>query len=321
MAVKCDFCGRNNAQSLMDNGAWICNHCIKKLGGFNVWDEKIKTMGRVEAYYEIFRNPKMQNTQKRIIPLKIFTICISIALGIALYYLIGAPKAPDGVVDVKTSIAAIVVVFGTFALIVIGIIAIVKGARAHKIQKKHNDIQNKEEDLKRRQEEFARQQAEYEKQREEFNRHKMEFEQERQREYDQKITEEYERKKRAEEEERRHWKNTDEMTGIQFEQYCAMELKRDHGFVRVEFTKSSGDYGGDLVAYHKDGNKWVIQCKRYSSHVGIDAVQEVLGAKSIYDADRMAVMTNNLLTASAKELARKSGVLVRENIKGSMRVD
>ena len=132
--------------------------------------------------------------------------------------------------------------------------------------------------------------------------------------------EEYERRKR-EEEEQRHWKNTDEMTGIQFEQYCAMEMKRDHGFVRVEFTKTSGDYGGDLIAYHKDGSKWVIQCKRYNGHVGIDAVQEVLGAKAIYEADRMAVMTNSMLTASAKELARKSGVLVRENINGSMRFD
>lgn len=117
------------------------------------------------------------------------------------------------------------------------------------------------------------------------------------------------------------WVITDQMTGIQFEQYCAMELKRDHGFVRVEMTKTSGDYGGDLVAYHVDGSKWVIQCKRYSGHVGIDAVQEVLGAQAMYDADRMAVMTNNVLTASAMELARKTGVVVKENIKGSMRID
>ena len=55
--------------------------------------------------------------------------------------------------------------------------------------------------------------------------------------------------------------------------------------------------------------------------MGIDAVQEVLGAKSIYDADKMAVMTNNILTASAKELASKSEVLVVENIKGTMRFD
>lgn len=132
--------------------------------------------------------------------------------------------------------------------------------------------------------------------------------------------EEYEKRKQ-EEEERRHWKSTDEMTGIQFEQYCAMELKRDYGFVRVEFTKISGDYGGDLIAYNKDGSKWVIQCKRYGTHVGIDAVQEVLGAKAIYEAERMAVMTNNILTASAKELARKSDVWIRENIKGTMRFD
>ena len=35
----------------------------------------------------------------------------------------------------------------------------------------------------------------------------------------------------------------------------------------------------------------------------------------------MAVMTNSVLTASARELANKSDVLLIENIKGTMRFD
>ena len=240
-------------------------------------------MGRAEAYDVLFGRKQFHvtsgNTQKKINLLRLFSILFFIVVGVALYFVATIPNDPNGDIYGKKSAAAVVVVFGTFALVVIGIIALikrVKEARVRRAHKKSIEIQQNEE--------FAR-------------------------------------KKRAEEEERRHWKSTDEMTGIQFEQYCAKVLKRDHEFVRVEFTKTSGDYGGDLVAYHKDGNKWVIQCKRYSGHVGIYAVQEVLGAKTIYDADRMAVMTNNVLTASAKELARKSGVLVKENIKGSMRFD
>ena len=328
VAVKCDFCGKNGARHLMDNGAWVCNRCVNKLGGLDAWDESINTMGLAEAYEIIFERSRIQetsgNARKQISTFKIITILTTIAIGIALYYLTTAPKSVDGAVDAGTRIAAVVVVLGVLALVVMGIIAFVKsikGAKAHRAQQKNIEIQQQEDNLKRRQEELARQQVEFVRQREEFIRRKMEFEQQWQREYNRQMNEEYARKKRAEEEERRHWKTTDEMTGVQFEQYCAIELKRDHGFVRVEFTKISGDYGGDLIAYNKDGSKWVIQCKRYGTHVGIDAVQEVLGAKAIYEAERMAVMTNNILTASAKELARKSDVWVCENIKGTMRFD
>lgn len=112
-----------------------------------------------------------------------------------------------------------------------------------------------------------------------------------------------------------------QMTGLQFEQYCAALLKRDYGFVRVEFTKTSGDYGGDLIGFHRDGSKWVIQCKRYSAHVGSEAVQEVLGAKYMYGAERMAVMTNNTLTANARTLANASGVVIYENLNGILTTD
>ena len=181
-------------------------------------------------------------------------------------------------------------------------------------------IQEQDDLYKRMREDRRREEEKKRSNREEYERWFREQQAKPNTDFLQQQIEEYEKRKR-EEEERRHWKNTDEMTGIQFEQYCAMELKRDHGFVRVEFTKTSGDYGGDLVGYHIDGSKWVIQCKRYMGHVGIDAVQEALGAKAIYDADKMAVMTNNKLTASARELANKSGVVVMENISGTMRFD
>lgn len=114
---------------------------------------------------------------------------------------------------------------------------------------------------------------------------------------------------------------TDQMTGIQFERYCGKLLKEKYGFLKVEYTKVSGDFGGDLIAYDVDGKKWVIQCKRYSKNVGLEAVQEVLGAYMMYNADRMAVMTTSRLTDGARRLADKSGVKVIENIHGKVEIN
>ena len=197
MAVKCDFCGKKCAQSLMDNGAWVCNRCINKLGGFGAWDDRIKTMGRAEAYEIIFGRSHIQDTsgnaRQQIGAFRIIMILIAIAIGIALYYLATVPKSVDEVVDAGTSIAAVVVVLCVLALVVMGIIALVKsirGAKTHRAQQKNIEIQQQEDNLKRRQEELARQQAEFVRQRGEFSRRKMEFEQQRQREYNRQMNEE-----------------------------------------------------------------------------------------------------------------------------------
>ena len=50
----------------------------------------------------------------------------------------------------------------------------------------------------------------------------------------------------------------DEMEGLDFEYYCA-ELLRNRGFIEVEVTKSSGDYGIDILA-EKEGVTYAILC-------------------------------------------------------------
>ena len=49
------------------------------------------------------------------------------------------------------------------------------------------------------------------------------------------------------------------MDGYQFEEQCAIILKRKH-FSKIEVTKSSGDQGVDIIAY-KHRKKYGIQCK------------------------------------------------------------
>lgn len=102
--------------------------------------------------------------------------------------------------------------------------------------------------------------------------------------------------------------DVDNMDGIQFEQWCA-GLLRQIGYSDVETTKSSGDQGVDILA-KKEGIKYAIQCKCYSSPLGNKPVQEVNAGKIIYHCQIGVVMTNQHFTPGAKEAAEATGVLL-----------
>lgn len=99
-----------------------------------------------------------------------------------------------------------------------------------------------------------------------------------------------------------------DMNGFDFEKYAG-NLLNANGFTKVEVTQSSNDFGVDVIAY-KDDIKYAIQCKKYSSPVGIKAVQEVIGSKAMNDCHVAVVLTNNTFTKSAIELAEKNNVLL-----------
>ncbi len=99
-----------------------------------------------------------------------------------------------------------------------------------------------------------------------------------------------------------------DMDGYDFEN-CSANLLLNNGFSNVEVTQYSGDFGVDIIAY-KDDIKYAIQCKKYSSPVGIKAVQEVIASKAMNDCHVAVVLTNNYFTNSAKELAKKNNVLL-----------
>lgn len=103
------------------------------------------------------------------------------------------------------------------------------------------------------------------------------------------------------------------MDGHKYEYQCAKLLKKS-GFSRVKVTQGSGDQGIDVIAY-KNGKKYGIQCKYYSSPVGNKAVQEAYAGARYYDCDIAVVMTNNTFTKSAIELANKTFVILWENNK------
>ena len=112
----------------------------------------------------------------------------------------------------------------------------------------------------------------------------------------------------------RRWKRRrrsqlmDEMEGHDFEYFCA-DLLRKNGFLDVEVTKGSGDYGVDILA-EKDGVTYAVQCKCYNAPIGVKAVQEVYAGRDYYDRMVGAVMTNQYFTSAAVAAAGKLKILL-----------
>ena len=107
---------------------------------------------------------------------------------------------------------------------------------------------------------------------------------------------------------RNHPLPMDEMEGHDFEYYCA-DILKERGFLEVEVTKGSGDFGADILA-EKDGVTYAIQCKCYDKPIGVKAVQEVYAGRDYYDRMVGVVMTNQYFTQPAVELARKLNIML-----------
>ena len=107
---------------------------------------------------------------------------------------------------------------------------------------------------------------------------------------------------------RNKYKDLDQMEGHDFEYFCAGLLEK-RGYKDVEVTTGSRDYGVDILA-KKDGISFAIQCKCYSTPVGVKAVQEAYAGRDYYDCMIGVVLTNQYFTAPAIEAAAKLKILL-----------
>ena len=112
----------------------------------------------------------------------------------------------------------------------------------------------------------------------------------------------------------------DGMSGVDFEYMCA-DLLRSGNFRSVEVTPASNDYGADIIAEDYCGNRWVIQCKRYKGNLSNSPVQEVVGSKAHYRANKAAVIATAGYTKGAKRLAKDNEVVLidRKGLQKMMR--
>ncbi len=99
--------------------------------------------------------------------------------------------------------------------------------------------------------------------------------------------------------------DVDLMAGREFEERLAV-LFSDLGYA-VTRTVATGDFGADLLL-ESAGVRMVVQAKRYDGSVGIEAVQQVVGATRYYGAPRALVVTNSTCTPAAVALASAHGV-------------
>lgn len=95
------------------------------------------------------------------------------------------------------------------------------------------------------------------------------------------------------------------LNGTEFEKLL-VRLYTAMGFV-VEHVGHTGDQGGDLVA-NRNGERLLVQAKRYEATVGNKAVQEAVAARAHYDCHKTAVVTNSTFTREAVDLARSNSV-------------
>ncbi|MBN4074416.1 restriction endonuclease [bacterium AH-315-E09] len=100
-------------------------------------------------------------------------------------------------------------------------------------------------------------------------------------------------------------KIVDIMKGVEFENFLLAHY-RALGY-RGKITATSNDYGADLII-RKSDEVVAVQAKRYSSKIGIKAVQEIIGSLRYYNADSGVVITNNYFTKNAIELAKANDV-------------
>ncbi len=111
--------------------------------------------------------------------------------------------------------------------------------------------------------------------------------------------------------------DVDLMSGNEFENLVCI-LFKNMGF-QSYVTKHSGDQGIDVIA-EKGKLKIGIQAKCYTSTVGNSAIQEAVAGRAYYGCNRVMVVTNNVFTKAAEELASANNVVLwgREILKNKL---
>lgn len=108
--------------------------------------------------------------------------------------------------------------------------------------------------------------------------------------------------------------NVDEMSGVDFEDYC-MRILKSKGY-ECQKTPPSGDGGIDIIAIKEDSTGYLVQVKRAkeSSSLGWDAIKEVVGGRRLYETRfssitfKALVITNATWNSTAIKQANINGV-------------
>lgn len=98
------------------------------------------------------------------------------------------------------------------------------------------------------------------------------------------------------------------LTPIQFEELSCLLFSQI--YETAELTKSTADYGCDVYCTDKNGDKIVIQCKRYQKgkNIGNKYIDNTISAKLFYEAKKGIIVTTSDFTENAKIIAKKAEI-------------
>ena len=78
----------------------------------------------------------------------------------------------------------------------------------------------------------------------------------------------------------------------------------------AEVAGGNGDHGVDVVVMTAEGEKWVVQCKRYSGSVGEPIVRDLYGTLLHEEAQRAYLITTGSFTRQAMEWAQEKPIVL-----------
>jgi restriction system protein len=79
---------------------------------------------------------------------------------------------------------------------------------------------------------------------------------------------------------------------------------------QAEVQGGNGDHGVDVVVRTDEGEKWVVQCKRYSGSVGEPVVRDLYGTMLHEEAQRAYLITTGSFTRQAGEWVQEKPIIL-----------
>ena len=79
---------------------------------------------------------------------------------------------------------------------------------------------------------------------------------------------------------------------------------------KVEPVGGNADHGVDIIVMNGQGEKWVVQCKRYSGSVGEPVVRDLYGTMLHEEAQGAYLMTTGTFTRRAQQWAAEKPIIL-----------
>jgi HJR/Mrr/RecB family endonuclease len=84
---------------------------------------------------------------------------------------------------------------------------------------------------------------------------------------------------------------------------------------KAKRTGASGDHGVDVTVEAKNGEKWVVQCKRWRGSVGEPVVRDFYGVVQHEKADKGIIFTTGKFTGPAQQWAKGKPITLYDGAK------